>query len=408
MKNTLWSFGHTGTNKNMHNRKPTRSYSEPQSYIRKDYDAVWRSNSSISHKMGKHIVPLRPARSSVGVPKAINGAPSPKTERVVSVVTDQNDQNGKHAQSNTVSTEKNTPQKHKKEAVNGALFTDIAPVKTKTESQHKPKNRTSKSNVLKRDFVEKPHVKRKNAYSPRLPQQPLLVRIKRRLRPTTFAFSMFGAMLVVGASGALIAYGLHVSNSSSVVIDSEIPQVLSQQATGQIRDEQPDPAFLREEKPSPEALANHTSVDGQPKLLSIPSLDVRAKIVPKSVDIGNELLLPENIYDVGWYEASRKPNQPGVVLLHGHVSGPNERGIFYYLRVLEPGDEVRIIDANDKEYTYVVEDKKFVPYDQLRTEDLLVPHDTQKDGLNMVAFDTRFNVISETFQDRLVVYATAK
>lgn len=387
----------------MQKRSPIRSYSEPQAHTRRDYNAVDRTADPVPRQMGKHTVPLRPARSSFQVSKI-----SDFESTTMNVSSTQESKNVEFPDANTTIEPDKPPQAHKKKTPVGTLFSDVAPVKKKSHAQHKAKARTTKSHVLKRDFVEKPHVKRKKTYSHQSPQQPLLLRLKRRLRPTTFAFSMFGAMLMVGASGALIAYGLHSSNSSSVVVESDNSQVLSTQDANQPKEEQPDPAFLSEDKPTPESLASHQSVDGQPKLLSIPSLELEAKIVPKSVDIGNELLLPENIYDVGWYEASRKPNQPGVVLLHGHVSGPTERGIFYYLRVLEPGDEVRVVDANDKEYTYVVEDRKFIPYDQLRTADLLASYDSQKDGLNMVAFDTRFNVLSEQFQDRLVVYATAQ
>lgn len=391
----------------MHAQRSHRRYSETAYNMqRRDYASLGTNNGAIPKHMHKHMVPARPARSNV---VASSGFEAQQANTAFDILADHKKKQPNTTQSKQSSLARaSAPQRHAD--VSKKSFSDVTPIPKKTTVRHSVQ-RVNKSQVLKRDSVHKPYQKtRARQRNHRVESRPLLTRIHRRFRMTRLNLSMAGALLVVSVSASMLAYGLHTSDSSHTTEtqDEKQAMVLSRQDGGTTRGQQPDPAFLNEDKPSQDEIGNHRAIEAQPKVVSIPSLEISAKIIPKSVDIGNELLLPQNIYDVGWYEASRKPNQSGTVLLFGHVSGPTERGVFYYLRALEPGDEVQVTDANDDVYTYVVEDAEFVPYDEMKIEDALVPYNNDKNALNLIAYDMRFNVLSEQFQDRLIVRASEK
>jgi hypothetical protein len=152
-------------------------------------------------------------------------------------------------------------------------------------------------------------------------------------------------------------------------------------------------------------LASHSASPDEPRIIRIPSIDVEARVVPVKTNEASQIKMPENIYDLGWYDGSRVPGEVGAVLVNGHVSGPTERGTLHYLRALKEGETIELERGDGQVFAYKVVKKRTIPYGQVQGADIFNPATVGVRGLNIVAYDARFNVTANRFQHRLIVYA---
>ena len=65
-----------------------------------------------------------------------------------------------------------------------------------------------------------------------------------------------------------------------------------------------------------------------PRYLSIERLGIVARVLQLGKAVDGKIAAPAGIWDVGWYEASQPPGEPGVSFIDGHISGPTLRAVF--------------------------------------------------------------------------------
>jgi len=144
----------------------------------------------------------------------------------------------------------------------------------------------------------------------------------------------------------------------------------------------------------------------QPRLLSIPSLNVAARVRSVGVDTNNMLLSPINIYDVGWYSSSAKPGDTtGALLIDGHVSGPTQHGVFYDLKKLAVGDGITIERGDGRQFQFHVVGREQVDADKVDMSKLLRSSDAGKLGLNLITCGGSFDYAANQYRQRVIVYA---
>lgn len=98
------------------------------------------------------------------------------------------------------------------------------------------------------------------------------------------------------------------------------------------------------------------AVINDPTHLSIPNAHVDASIIPVGVTRTNNLDVPPNFVQVGWYEYGPKPGQVGNTVLDGHVdNGASIDGVFKHLRDLKPGDDIYVSGADGTQLHYKVD-----------------------------------------------------
>jgi sortase (surface protein transpeptidase) len=109
-----------------------------------------------------------------------------------------------------------------------------------------------------------------------------------------------------------------------------------------------------------------------PRRVSIPSLDVDARIVPVGLEADGAIEIPDDVDIVGWYELGVPPGADrGSAVLVAHRDGRDQgQGVFYDLGAMDLGDRVRVRDdAGDVLVFEVVAreslSKKGLPYDEL-------------------------------------------
>jgi len=118
---------------------------------------------------------------------------------------------------------------------------------------------------------------------------------------------------------------------------------------------------LVEVQPTEEEVREYIVAPDRPRYLTIEKLGVfNARILSVGVNISGELATPNNIFDVGWYEASGKPGQGGTMIIDGHNGGPHVHGVFKNLPDLAEGDVIVVERGDGVKYKYKVVENKTV------------------------------------------------
>lgn len=112
---------------------------------------------------------------------------------------------------------------------------------------------------------------------------------------------------------------------------------------------------LIEVEPTEDEIRQYTVAPDRPRYLTIEKLGInKARILPMGVNDKGELDTPNNIFDVGWYEASGKPGLGGTMIIDGHNGGPHVLGVFKSLPSLAEGDIITVERGDGVVYNYKV------------------------------------------------------
>lgn len=158
-------------------------------------------------------------------------------------------------------------------------------------------------------------------------------------------------------------------------------------------------------KPTPAAVVGYTVAPELPKYIDIPKLSVHARILSLGITKNGNLAAPNNVYDAGWYRQSSQPGQNGAMLIDGHISNWQAKGVFYGLNKLTPGDPVTITRGDSQQFNYRVVKTQLVSADQVDMSSLLVSQNTALPGLNLISCSGDVIPGTNEFSKRLIVYA---
>lgn len=134
----------------------------------------------------------------------------------------------------------------------------------------------------------------------------------------------------------------------------------SERAVAETVVEEPEDELI-EEEPTEQEVREYTVAPDRPRYLTVEKLGInKARILPMGVNAKGELATPNNIFDVGWYEASGKPGKGGTMIIDGHNGGPHVLGVFKNLPSLEYGDIITVERGDGVVYKYKVVENKAV------------------------------------------------
>lgn len=175
------------------------------------------------------------------------------------------------------------------------------------------------------------------------------------------------------------------------------------QANSSDQDEGDNPS---EEPITADTVSKYIVAPDLPRTISIPKLNVSARVLSLGVKNNNELKTPGNIYDAGWYNASAKPGQPGATLIDGHVRGATKPAVFSNLKKLVVGDTIVVEKGDGSKVTYKV--VKTQVYDAEHTDmpAAMTPITNGKSGLNLITCNGAFDAKTSRYNERLIVFAS--
>jgi len=117
-------------------------------------------------------------------------------------------------------------------------------------------------------------------------------------------------------------------------------------------------------EPQPVARASHTHSGSLPKSISIPRFGITASVVVKGIDANGAMETPEGPWESAWYDFTHKPGSSdgkGNAVFSGHVdalyTGQDAPAVFFHLKDLKDGDEIRVKMADGTTYKYAVSSK---------------------------------------------------
>lgn len=215
-----------------------------------------------------------------------------------------------------------------------------------------------------------------------------------------------GAWLVYAMAGLIFCVGLSATAYSVMTTKKAEQQVLA--LTSRSGDDQASPSDAPPSEEPPKSSGQEYRVaPDMPRMISIPSLNVSARIVQVGVDKNNALRVPGNVYDAAWYTGSNTPGAAGAMVIDGHVSGPTKRGVFYNLKNLKTDDTISIERGDGTVFRYAVRHVETLKVDELDMTRLLVPYEPGRQGLNLITCGGTFDPDTSHFDSRVIVFAMA-
>jgi sortase (surface protein transpeptidase) len=129
---------------------------------------------------------------------------------------------------------------------------------------------------------------------------------------------------------------------------------------------------------------------------------VDVQVVPVAIDNDGGMEVP-NAELAGWYELGPAPGAPGPAVIVAHVSSSGVRGAFYYLKKLEPGDEVFVSDETGDTAVFEVDAKEVILKSELPTERIW--NKTQNAVIRLITCGGRFDLRTRHYESNVIVYA---
>jgi sortase (surface protein transpeptidase) len=169
----------------------------------------------------------------------------------------------------------------------------------------------------------------------------------------------------------------------------------------------PSPATERQlAAPPPDRPAEVAAMPrSEPASVDIPKIGARSTLVPLGVNVDNTVQVPPitQPLQAGWYSYSPTPGELGPAVILGHVDGNKQKGIFYRLKEMAPGDKVAVTRKDGSTANFVVTKVDQVPKDTFPTPS--VYDDTPDPELRLITCGGAFDHQAHNYLDNIIVYA---
>lgn len=156
---------------------------------------------------------------------------------------------------------------------------------------------------------------------------------------------------------------------------------------------------------SKESLDSYKVGSEFPRILTIESLGVTARVLPMKLTAQNSIEAPFDINDAGWYEKSAKPNEDGVAFIDGHASGATRMGVFAYLDTMKAGNTIAIELGSGQTIRYEVRTVEITPLKEVDMARVLTANNAEEKELRLMACTGAWLPNEKTYDHRVVVYA---
>jgi hypothetical protein len=140
-----------------------------------------------------------------------------------------------------------------------------------------------------------------------------------------------------------------------------------------------------------------------PVRLFLPTLNVHPPVEALGLDRYGAMDSPNNIWDVGWYNAGPVPGAPGDAVIDGHAGYPGQPLIFGRLAKIHPGEPIVVLLADGSKQVFTVVSVQSWLVSSM-PPGMFEPYGPPR--LTLITCDGVFNDDQKTYSSRLIVEAS--
>jgi hypothetical protein len=140
-----------------------------------------------------------------------------------------------------------------------------------------------------------------------------------------------------------------------------------------------------------------------PVRVEIPAIGVSSPLVRLGLNRDGTMQVPGDFQVAGWFTGGPQPGQLGPAVIAGHVDSRTGPAVFYRLRDLRPGDQIRVVRADRLVVRFEVESLASYPKQALPDE--AVYGATTAPALRLITCAGSFDRARHSYRDNLVVSA---
>ena len=145
-----------------------------------------------------------------------------------------------------------------------------------------------------------------------------------------------------------------------------------------------------------------------PVRVQIPKIGVASSLdrLGRAPDGTVEVPGPDRWGVPGWYELGPRPGDRGSAVILGHVDSKRGPAVFFRLRELRAGDEIKVTRADGSSVRFVVE--RTAQYDKQRFPTDEVYYPTLTSALRLVTCGGEFDATAGHYRSNIIVFATLR
>jgi sortase (surface protein transpeptidase) len=211
-------------------------------------------------------------------------------------------------------------------------------------------------------------------------------------------------VLLAGTAALLVTLAVHPAATRGAVQPPDAPTTASEATPTTSPTTVPGTAGATPVTPAPSSAGPAGSATGAPAHLSIPAIGVSTDLVRLGLQPDTTVEVPQDPERAGWYESGTVPGQPGSAVVLGHVDSVEGPAVFYRLAELEPGDLVRVGEADGSVATFVVRRVATYANDDFPAEQVYAG-DPDRRFLNLVTCGGWYDADRGGWQGNVVVYS---
>lgn len=124
------------------------------------------------------------------------------------------------------------------------------------------------------------------------------------------------------------------------------------------------------------------------------------------LDPAGRLTAPVDYDRIGWYAAGPKPGEAGPAVIVGHVDSFRGPAVFFRLREMRAGQEIRVPRADGTRARFVVDAVRSYPKNAFPSDEVYGP--TANAQLRLITCGGAFDRDVRSYQDNVVVFASVR
>jgi sortase (surface protein transpeptidase) len=144
-----------------------------------------------------------------------------------------------------------------------------------------------------------------------------------------------------------------------------------------------------------------------PVRIEIPRIGVASPLDRLGRAADRTVEVPDRWERAGWYADGTRPGDPGSAVILGHVDSRRDGpAVFFRLRDLRRGDEIKVVRADGSTVRFAVDRTEQYPKSRFPTDDVYYP--TLTPGLRLVTCGGEFDADARHYRSNVIVFASLR